>query len=86
MLLLSSDEDQQSFEEYYGEMLWLTVDHQAEEVRDKLNEKFGANSIPQLTLLDGDSGEILSQDARGQVQSKDKDGKNFPWKEDEKKE
>ncbi|CAF3992592.1 unnamed protein product, partial [Rotaria magnacalcarata] len=50
--------------------------------RDKKNElsnKFNVDGIPTLILLDGDSGDIICQDARDRIEDNDPTGENFPW-------
>ena len=63
-------------------MPWLTLDHQQQETKEKLDEKFQVDGIPTFILIDGDSGDIICKDARNQIQSKDKEGQHFPWKQE----
>ncbi|CAF2639155.1 unnamed protein product [Rotaria sp. Silwood2] len=80
IIFISSDNDEKSFDEYYKDMPWLSLDFKEREKAEELNEKFNITGIPKLILLDGDSGDIVSTDARNQIQSKDTKGENFPWK------
>ncbi len=85
IILISADRDEKSFDEYYGEMPWLTLDYKEQEKRDELDEKFGISGMPTLILLDGDSGNIICKDARDKIQNEDKKGENFPWNSNKKK-
>jgi len=79
IIFLSSDSDEESFDEYYKDMPWLKLDYKEQDKKTELEEKFGVNGIPTLILLNGDSGDVISTDARMQIQTKDKDGQHFPW-------
>ncbi len=86
IIFLSSDSDQESFDEYYKDMPWLTLDYNEQDKKEELSTKFEVNGIPTFILLDGDSGEVVCKDARSQVQKKDKKGEDFPWKSSDEKE
>jgi len=83
IIFLSSDSDQESFDEYYKDMPWLTLDYGEQEKKEELEEKFDVNGIPTFILLDGESGEIICQNAKLQIQTKDTEGEKFPWKSTE---
>ncbi len=80
IIFLSSDRDQESFNEYYNDMPWFTLDFKERKKEDELSKKFNVTGIPTFILLDGDSGEIICRDARNQIQQKDTKGEHFPWK------
>ncbi|CAF0995895.1 unnamed protein product [Rotaria sp. Silwood1] len=80
IIFISSDRDENSFNEYYKEMPWLTLDFKDRKKKEELGKKFNITGIPTLILLDGDSGEIICSDARSQLQFEDKNGEKFPWK------
>jgi nucleoredoxin len=82
IIFLSSDSDEESFDEYYKDMPWLKLNYDQQDKKDELEEKFEVDGIPTLILLDGDSGDVICTDARKQIQDKDKDGDKFPWKAD----
>ncbi len=44
----------------------------------ELSQRFGVQGIPTLILLNGDTGEIYTDDARSQIQYDDVEGENFP--------
>ncbi|XP_025108119.1 tryparedoxin-like [Pomacea canaliculata] len=77
VVFLSLDRDQKSFDEYYGEMPWLTVGF-GSDVKTSLSQKYSVCSIPTLILVDGATGETISTDGRNKVAS-DPSGSNFPW-------
>ncbi|CAF2505242.1 unnamed protein product [Rotaria sp. Silwood2] len=80
IIFISSDRDENSFNEYYKEMPWLTLDFKNRAKKEEIAKKFNITGIPTLILLDGDSGEIICSDARGQLQFEDTKGEKFPWK------
>ncbi|CAF2639121.1 unnamed protein product [Rotaria sp. Silwood2] len=80
IIFISSDSDEKSFDEYYKDMPWLSLDFNERKKKEELGKKYNVTGIPTLILLDGDSGDIVSTDGRNQIQSKDTKGENFPWK------
>jgi thiol-disulfide isomerase/thioredoxin len=83
IIFIGSDEDEESFNEYYKKMPWLKLDFQERKKAEELETKFKVNGIPRLVLLDGDSGDLITDDGRNQIEEEDPEGENFPWKEDE---
>ncbi|CAF1632895.1 unnamed protein product [Adineta ricciae] len=83
IIFVSSDEDEESFKEYYEEMPWLTFDFKQKNKREKLEEKLEVDGIPTLVLIDGDSGEVICTDATQKISEEDPKGKDFPWNSDE---
>ncbi|CAF3333668.1 unnamed protein product [Rotaria socialis] len=73
------DRDQSAFDEYYGEMPWLALDFSERDKKKELSNKFNVDGIPTLILLNGDSGDIICQDARDRIEDNDPTGENFPW-------
>jgi hypothetical protein len=61
-------------------MPWLTLDYDQEDKRDELKDKFNVHGFPTFILLDGESGQIICQNAKIQIQTKDTEGEKFPWK------
>ncbi len=80
IIFLSFDNDEESFKEYYQDMPWLTLDYDQEDKRDELKDKFNVHGFPTFILLDGESGQIICQNAKIQIQTKDTEGEKFPWK------
>ena len=67
IIFVSSDQDQQSFDEYYGTMPWTAVPFGSAKIRD-LGSKFSVRGIPSLIILDP-SGNVKDANGRGTVQS-----------------
>jgi nucleoredoxin len=80
IIFISSDHDQKSFNDYYRTMPWLALDYKERRKREELFRKFNVTSIPKLVLIDGDSGEIISTNAKEQILYLDAEGQNFPWR------
>lgn len=76
VVFVSSDQDQEAFEEYYGEMPWLTIGFDPDK-EQSLSTKYGVQGIPTLVIVDK-KGNEKTRDARKTV-AKDEEGKNFPW-------
>jgi len=62
---ISSDRDEEAFNEYYAKFAWGALPYLDRARKEKLSEKYGANGIPFMVALDGTSGELLSRDAAG---------------------
>ncbi|CAF1150012.1 unnamed protein product [Rotaria sp. Silwood1] len=80
IIYISSDRDEKAFNEYYKDMPWLTLRYSERKKKEEIGKKFHINGIPTITLLDGDSGDILCKDARDKIQHRDVRGEFFPWK------
>ncbi|KAK6165992.1 hypothetical protein SNE40_022789 [Patella caerulea] len=78
IIFVSSDRDQEEFDEYIKEMPWLALPF-GDQRADTLSEKFDVTGIPNFLLLDGKTGEVLTPLGRAQV-TKDPEGENFPWR------
>jgi nucleoredoxin len=78
IVFVSSDRDEKSFEDYYGEMLWAALPFQDKDRKAALDKKFKVQGIPTLVLLDSD-GKLITKDGREAVSS-DPTGAEFPWK------
>ncbi len=60
-------------------MPWLTLDFNDRWRKEYLSNICGVSGIPKLTLLDGDSGYVICDDARNYLQLHDIKGEYFPW-------
>lgn len=76
-IFISSDNDEENFKEYHGEMPWLALPYARRDTAAALSSKFGVGGIPTLVTLDP-SLEIVSRGARGAAAA-DPMGLNFPW-------
>jgi len=77
IIFVSSDRDQKSFDEYYGEMPWLALPFNKRAEKDQVSGNFQVKGIPTLILF-GPDGKMITNQARGNVTS-DKNCSNFPW-------
>jgi len=77
IIFVSSDRDQASFNNYFGEMPWLAIPP-GDKRKEKLSKRFGVNGIPAFVLVDAATGETISENARGSVGA-DPKGVDFPW-------
>ncbi|KAF6029087.1 NXN [Bugula neritina] len=76
IVFASSDRDDKSFKEYFGEMPWLALPL-GDERKEKLSELCNVEGIPMLAIFDAEDKKITF-DGRSAV-SADPTGKDFPW-------
>jgi len=80
LVFVSSDKDEKSFTEYYGEQAaWLALPFKERDVKNALSKQYKVKGIPTLVILDGATGEVVTTEARSKV-SEDPEAKEFPWK------
>lgn len=84
IIYLGSDGDEQSFNRFYQEMPWLTLEFKEQKKRKILQEKFRVPSVPMLILLDGDTGKVICKYAKDKIEFDDTTGVEFPWPSQEK--
>lgn len=77
IIFVSSDRDQSSFDEYFGEMPWKAMTFEDRASKAALSDAFGVEGIPSFQIVDG-NGKVITDDARSAV-SGDPEGKEFPW-------
>jgi thiol-disulfide isomerase/thioredoxin len=80
VIFISSDSDEKSFYDYYSHMPWLALSYRDRKKREELFSKFNVTEIPQLVLLDGDTGRVICSNAKDQILHLDPEGTNFPWR------
>merc|ERR1712060_451884 len=73
----SSDRDESSFKEYYGEMPWAALPYNKQDVKSALSKKFKVQGIPSLAIIDA-NGKTITTEGREAV-SGDPEGGHFPW-------
>lgn len=77
IIFSSSDQDEESFKEYFAEMPWLAIPY-ADRKRDSaLSQYFNVEGIPTFVILDANNN-IITKNGRGAVAG-DPKGENFPW-------
>ena len=67
---MSSDEDQEGFDEYYKDMPWTSIPFSSEDLREKAGEKYGVQGIPRVVALSGADGSVVNGDARALITAK----------------
>jgi nucleoredoxin len=77
VVFVSSDRDEESFNDYMGEMPWIAVPYADSKRRRELSERFEVEGIPALVIVDAE-GKVINKNARGDV-SADLAGAKFPW-------
>ena len=77
IVFASSDKNQKQFDDYFGEMPWLSLGFD-DERSDALSTFCDVEGIPQLSIFDA-NGDLVSNDGRAYV-SGDKEGNEFPWR------
>jgi len=78
IVFVSGDQDESSFNEYYGEMPWAAVPYKGK-ASSVLNTKYEHQGIPFLVLLDAE-GRQLTEDARSAVMKHG--AAAYPWSND----
>ena len=76
IVFVSSDQDESSFNAYYGEQPWTTVPFSHRDIAQKLGSHFGVRGIPALVILNGENGEVKDANGRQTVTN----AKNDPAK------
>merc|ERR1711977_434875 len=77
VVFVSSDQDEASFKEYFGEMPWLALPH-GDERKETLSKQFKVRGIPSVAIVDPE-GNTITCDGRAAI-SADPTGEEMPWK------
>lgn len=77
VVFVSSDRDEDSFNEYYKEQPWAALPYANRDLKAQLSKKFKVQGIPSFVILDAD-GKVITKDGREAI-SKDPTGEKFPW-------
>lgn len=77
IVFVSSDKDEESFKDYFGEQPWAALPYSKRDVKEALSKKYKVRGIPSFVILDGE-GKTITTEGRGAV-SDDPTGENFPW-------
>ncbi|KAG6474558.1 hypothetical protein ZIOFF_068496 [Zingiber officinale] len=62
VVLISADEDKESFTVYFSKLPWLAIPFEDSDLHDNLNDLFDVGGIPHLVVLDAD-GKVLTTEA-----------------------
>jgi nucleoredoxin len=79
LVFVSSDRDEAAFNDYHKEMTFLALPYAERDLKAKLSKKFKVQGIPTLVFLDGQTGELITDDGRSEISS-DKFIENFPYR------
>ena len=74
VIFVSSDRDENAFDEYRDEMPWLAMPFRDRELKAKLSKTFKVTGIPSLVVLD-ETGSVITTDGRRVALDVEK----FPW-------
>merc|ERR1711972_1184433 len=66
IVFISSDQDEKSFKEYFGEQPWVAVPFGKRDIKDALSKKYDVRGIPSLVILDGE-GKTITTEGRAVV-------------------
>ena len=64
---MSSDRDESSYDSYYSKMPWYALPYLTHDVQKTLSRKLHIQGIPSLILLDGKTGNFISDAGRVDV-------------------
>jgi nucleoredoxin len=67
VVFVSSDSDEDGFNEYYGSQPWMSIKYDNEDERSNLGQVFGVQGIPSLQIVK--NGKLLTKDGRGAIMS-----------------
>ena len=67
VIFVSGDGNEQAFENNFKEMPWLAVNFKEEDLRSRLKQKYGINSIPTLIIVDQQGRTVESTTGRQEI-------------------
>ncbi|XP_063586776.1 nucleoredoxin-like [Penaeus indicus] len=79
VILVSSDQDEASFQDYFSDMPWLALPFAETKRKVRLSRQYRVSAIPSLVLLDSRSGRVITKSGREMVSS-DPEALTFPWR------
>jgi len=77
VVFVSSDKDEDAFNDYFKEMPWLALPFSERDTKATLSKKFKVQGIPTLVILGAD-GKVITTEGKDVV-SEDPTGNEFPW-------
>ena len=63
-VFLSSDQDQEAFDEYHKSMSFPALPFSESEIKEKFSAKYGVRGIPSFILINAKNGELITKDGR----------------------
>jgi len=76
IIFVSSDRDESSFKDYFGEMPWKALPFDKRDEKERLSKAFGVSGIPSFVVIRPD-GTTITTDGRSKVMA-DPTGKDLP--------
>jgi len=74
VIFISSDRDESQFNEYSGEMPWLSLPYEKRNEKELLSDAFGVEGIPSFVVLNS-NGTVITTEGRAKVMSDPKGDK-----------
>ena len=68
VVFVSIDGNDKAFKDNFKEMPWLAVPYEEEELRSRLKQRYGINSIPTIVILDM-NGTMITDEGRYELQT-----------------
>lgn len=78
IVFCSLDSDENQYKEYSAKMPWPSMPMGAKETQT-MASKYKAEGIPHLVVVDGKTGEVITEDGTSGLRE-DVEGEKFPWK------
>jgi len=63
-IFLSSDEDEEAFNEYHGSMTFPALPFDQSDMKEEFSAKYGVRGIPCLVLVNAKTGDLITKDGR----------------------
>ncbi|KAL4240556.1 hypothetical protein ACF0H5_001348 [Mactra antiquata] len=78
VVFVSSDSDEESFQEYYDKMPWKAIKFSMRDIQETLTKKYEVLGFPTLVILDKD-GNTVTTKGRASVMNKTGDEDELTW-------
>jgi len=75
IVFVSSDKDDEKFNEYFKDMPWLALPFADRDRKAQLSKKYKVKGIPTLVILDATDGKVITTDGRSKID----DLEGYPW-------
>ena len=79
IVFASSDNDEQTFDKYFGEMPWKALPYARRDIQAELSKKYKVSGIPSLVIVDAESGDLCTANGRDGVSQGAAGLPSFPW-------
>ena len=65
--MVSSDQNEAAFDDYFESMPWVAVPYKDNEQRQRLTSMFGVKGVPYLVIVNANDGTVKDEDGRTTV-------------------